>query len=171
MNASGEEIRFSWGGPMESRALRLPLLLLPSLLYAPSLGGALPETDDQVLVVFTSGAPLKVRIERFLKPLPALDASRKGQGFNELVMDDTPGKETTKAPATLGPGSFAIVRRLDAASPKLYEMCSKGTHLPATKWKNLVLKRGFISKYSVERSGAVAIETIEISYESVEVTP
>ena len=157
---------------MTSRTCRGTLLLLvPALLFAPILGGALPETDDQVLVFFIGGTPLKVKVERFLKPLPAVAASPRGGGVNQIVADDTPGKEKKAASANLGPGSFAIVRRLDAASPKLYEMCSKGTHLPATKWKNLVLKRGFISKYSVERSGAVAIETIEISYESVEVTP
>jgi hypothetical protein len=157
---------------MSATALRWPLLLLvPALLSAPALGLALPETDDQVLVIFLGGEPLKVRVERFAKPLPVLAASPRGGGVNQMVADDTAGKETKKAPATLGPGSFAIVRRLDAASPKLYEACARGTHLPTTKWKNLVLKRGYIAKYSVERSGAVAIETIEIAYEAAEVMP
>lgn len=158
---------------MTSKRLRLPalLLLLGFFSVRGPCGAALPEVDDQVLVVFIGGDAHSIRVERFLKPPPALARRPKGAGNNQLQMDDTSGKEKNTAPSQLGPGTFTFVKRLDQATPKLYEAACKGTHLGATKWKNLVLKRGIVQKYSVERVGGVAIETIEIAYESVDVSP
>lgn len=157
---------------MTSRKWRLPFLFLfVCLLSAPGRGvGAVPEVDDQVLVLFMSGAALPVKIDRFLKPPPVVAKIPSG-GVNQLAVQDTKGKEKSPAPAHLGPGRFSFVRHPDAATPKLLEAACKGTHIETTKWKNLVLKRGVIQKFSVERIGSVAIETIEIAYESVDVSP
>ena len=164
-------VGFRRGGQVKSRKWRLSSLLLSlGLLFAPVPGRELLGEGQQALVFYLGGIPLSVPFDRFLKALPAPAASPGGGGYNEMIMDDTKGKEK-KASRTAGPGSFTIVRRLDASSPKLYELCAKGTHLPMTKWKNLVLKRGYISKYNLERSGAVAIEKIEIAYEGLEINP
>jgi hypothetical protein len=157
---------------MSFRAIRFPLVLLvPAFLSSPVPGGALPGTDDNVLVFFLGGVPLKVGFERFARPLPLLTAAPGGGGANQLSVQDTKGTEVERAPERVGPGSFVIVRRLDSASPRLYQFCSNGTHLQKTRWKNLVLKQARISKYALDRSGAVAIETIEIAYEGIGVTP